>query len=151
MSEQAAANKPTPKRPRIRIIRVLGISAIVLAVLIVAAPWIVARTGLRDTAINAILASPSVTATSDSASFGWFAPLSVHGLHLNCTNNHIDVRVEDISAERSPWQLWYTAPDLGTIKVEKPHVILELPLDVRVGEVEAVCSLMASPLSWVSS
>src|SRR6516225_4150571 len=105
MSEQTAADKPTPKRRRFRIIRILGIAAIVLAVLIVAAPWVVAHTRLRDTAINSILASPSVTATSDSASFGWFSPLSVHGLHLNSTNNHLGVRVEDIAAERSPWQL----------------------------------------------
>jgi hypothetical protein len=184
MSEPTAANNPTPKRRRFRIIRILGISAmllavlimaapwivahtglrdtaikailaspsvtassdsasfgwfsplcisaIVLAVLFMAAPWIVAHTGLRDTAINAILASPSVTASSDSASFGWFSPLSVRGLRLNSTNNHVDVRVEDITAEQSPWQLWSSAPDLGTIQVEKPHVTLELPLDVQV-------------------
>src|SRR6516165_9688492 len=132
MSVQTAANNPTPKRRRFRILWILGIAAILLAVLIVAAPWIVAHTGLRDTAINAILASPSVTASSDSASFGWFSPLSVQGLHLNSTNNHVDVRVGDVTAERSPWQLWSSAPDLGTIKVEKPHVLLELPLDVRV-------------------
>jgi hypothetical protein len=73
-----------------------------------------------------------VTASSDSASFGWFSPLSVHGLHLNSANNHIDIRVEDITAERPPWQLWSRAPDLGTIKVEKPYVLLELPLDIQV-------------------
>jgi hypothetical protein len=132
MSEQTAASDLTPKRRRFRIIRILGITAIVLAVLIVAAPWIVAHTGLRDTAINTILKSPSVTASSDSASFGWFSPLSLHGLHLNSTNNHVDVRVEDITAERTPWQLLSSAPDLGTIKVEKPHVLLELPLDVQI-------------------
>jgi hypothetical protein len=131
MSEQTAANNPTPKRRRFRIVRTLGIFAILLAVLIVVAPWIVAHTGLRDMAINTILASPSVTASTDSASFGWFSPLSVHGLHLNSTNNHVDIRVEDITAERSPWQLLSSAPDLGTIKVEKPHVLLEWPLDVH--------------------
>jgi hypothetical protein len=110
----------------------LSIAAILLAVLIVRAPWIVAHTGLRDTAINTILASPSVTASSDSASFGWFSPLSIHGLHLNSTNNHVDVRVEDITAERSAWQLWYSVPDLGTIKVDKPHVLLALPLDFQI-------------------
>jgi hypothetical protein len=184
MSEKTAANHSTPKRLRLQIIRILGISAILLAVLIVAAPWIVAHTGLRDRAVNSILASPSitatsdsasfawflplcifaillavliaaapwivahtglrdrainsilgspsVTATSDSASFGWFSPLSIHGLHLNSTNHHVDVRVDDITAEQSPWQLWSQAPDLGTIRVEKPHVLLELPLDVQV-------------------
>jgi hypothetical protein len=110
----------------------LSISAILLVVLIVAAPWIVAHSGLRDTAINTILASPSVTASSGSASFGWFSPLSVHGLRLSSTNNHLDVRVEDMTAERSPWQLLTSAPDLGTIQVEKPHVLLELPLDVQI-------------------
>src|SRR6516165_5938696 len=105
MSEPTAANIPTPKRRRFRIIRILGISAMLLAVLIVAAPWTVAHTRLRDTAINAILASPSVTASSDSASFGWFSSLSVHGLHLNSTNNHLGVRVQDVGAERPPYQL----------------------------------------------
>ena len=109
----------------------LAVGAILLAVLLAAAPWIVAHSGLRDRAINSILASPSVTASSDSASFGWFSPLSVHGLHLNSTNNHVDVRVEVITVERSPWQLWSSTPDLGTIKVEKPHVLLELPLHVQ--------------------
>jgi hypothetical protein len=116
-------------------IRILSIFVmLLLVILVVAAPWIVAHTGLRDEAINAIVASPSVTASSDSASFGWFSPLSVHGLHLSSTNNHVEVRVEDIAAERSPFQLWSSAPDLGTIKVEKPHVILEMPLDVQVQE-----------------
>src|SRR5215471_2653640 len=106
MSEQTAVTNPTPKRRRLRAIRILGISAILLAVLILAAPWIVAHTGLRDQAINTILASPSVTASSDSASFGWFSPLSVQGLHLKSTNNHVDIRVENFAAEQSPYQLW---------------------------------------------
>ena len=39
---------------------------------------------------------------------------------------------EHITTERSPLQLWSSAPDLGTIRVDKPHVRLELPLDVEV-------------------
>jgi hypothetical protein len=105
MSEQTASTPPIPKRRWRRTIRILGLVVILLAVLIVAAPWIVAHTGLRDTAINAILASPTVTASSDSASFGWFSPLSVHGLHLKSTNNHVDIRVQDVGAERPPYQL----------------------------------------------
>jgi hypothetical protein len=110
----------------------LSISALLLAVLSVAAPRIVAHTGLRDRAINLIVASPSVTAFSDRASFGWFSPLSVHGLHLNSTNKHVDISVEDITAEQAPYQLWWSAPDLGTIRVEKPHVTVELPLDAQI-------------------
>jgi hypothetical protein len=105
---------------------------ILLAVLIVAAPWIVAHTGLRDRAINAIVSSPSVTATSDSASFGWFSPLSLHELRLQSANKHVDIRVQDIAAERPPYQLWASAPDLGTVRLDKPHVRLELPLDVTI-------------------
>ena len=112
--------------------RILGILAILLVVLILVAPLIVANTGLRDRAINAILASPSVTASSESASFGWFSPLSVHGLQLASTNQHIDIHVEDIAAERSPLAALGSAPDLGTIRLEKPHVRLELPLDLKI-------------------
>jgi hypothetical protein len=106
--------------------------AILLIVLVAAAPWIVAHTPLRDTAINSILASPSVTASSDAASFGWFSPLSLQGLQLKSTNNHVAIRVDDITAERSLWELWSSAPDLGTIRVDKVHVQLQLPLDIQV-------------------
>jgi hypothetical protein len=37
--------------------------------------------------------------SSQSASFGWFSPLSSQDLQLNSTNNRIDVRVEDIATE----------------------------------------------------
>src|SRR6516162_630319 len=129
MSEQAPAS--TPKRRGLRIMWILGIFAILLVILILAAPWIVAKTGLRDRAINAILASPSVTASSQNASFGWFSPLSIHGLQLNSANNRIDIRVEDITSDESPLQVWKSSPDLGTIRVEKPHVTLELPLELK--------------------
>jgi hypothetical protein len=107
---------------------------ILLVVLIVAAPWIVAHTGLRDRAINTILASPSVTATSDSASFSWFSPLSIQGLRLTSANNHVQILVGDITADQSLLQLWSSSPDLGTITVDKPHVLLEWPLDVQLQE-----------------
>jgi hypothetical protein len=136
MSETSAVNVPNlsnkPRRRWRRVIWVLGILTIVLAVVIGTAPSIVAHTGLRDFAINEILASPSVTASSDSASFGYFSPLSIHGLHLTSTNNHVVVDVQDIASEQAPYQLWSSAPDLGTIRVERPHVILELPPDVEI-------------------
>jgi hypothetical protein len=132
MSQPTLSNTPTQKRRRFRIVRILGIFAILLALLIVAAPWVVAHTSLRDEAINAIVASPSVRASSDSASFGWFSPLSVHGMHLKSANNHIDVSVYNLAADEPPVQLWATAPDLGTIRLNQPHVQLELPLDVDI-------------------
>jgi hypothetical protein len=130
MSEKTISTPPTPKRRR-RVLRVLGLVTILLAVVIATGPLIVAKTGLRDRAINRILASPSVTASTDAASFGWFSPLSVRGLHLASTNGHVDIRVDGITAERSPWQLWSSAPDLGTIRAVKPRVRLTLPLDVE--------------------
>ncbi len=136
MSEQTPPTPPTPtpkKRGR-RIIRILGIVAILLVVLIVTAPWLVANTGLRDTAINWTLASPSVTASSDSASFGWFSSPSIRGLSLKSANDRLDVRAEEVAADQSILRLWSSAPDLGAIKVEKVHVQLELPLDVQLQE-----------------
>ena len=94
---------------------ILFVLAFLLAALIAAAPWIVAHTGLRNSVIDSILASPSLTASSDSASFGWLSPQSIFGLHLSSANKQIDVRVAEITVERSPWQLRSSAPDLGTI------------------------------------
>jgi hypothetical protein len=130
MNEKSAAH--APKKRKRWFLRILGVVVILSVVLIVAAPWIVANTGLRDRAINAILASPSVSASSDGASFGWFSPLSVQGLQLKSANNRVDIQVDDITAERSPLQLWSSAPDLGTVTVNKPHVQLVLPLEVEI-------------------
>jgi hypothetical protein len=122
----------TPRRRRHRILRILAIGAILLAGLIAAAPWIVAKSGLRDNTINAIVASPSVTAASESASFGWFSPLSIDGLDLKSANDHLQVHVNRITTEKSPWQLLASSPDLGTITLDSPHAKLQLPLDVKV-------------------
>ncbi len=99
MNAQTAAGSPTPKRRRVRILRILGVLSFLLVAVIAAAPWIIAHTVLRDRTINAILASPSVTASSESASFGWFSPLSVQGLNLQSSNKRVDVHVGDIAAQ----------------------------------------------------
>ena len=130
MSEQTPAKPPTPKKRR-RLLRILGIVAILLVVLVLMGPWIVAHTGLRDLAINSTLASPSLTASSDSASFNWFSSESIRGLRLKSTNDHLDVRVELASTERTILQLLGSLPDLGTIDIEKVHVTLDWPLDIQ--------------------
>jgi hypothetical protein len=130
MNEPTAAS--APKKRKHRFLRFLAILAIVSVALILVAPWIVANTGLRDRAINWILASPSVTASTDSASFGWFSPLTIHGLKLNSTNDNIEIRVEDIASDKAPWQLLASSPDLGTIHVDKPHVHVKLPLNLKI-------------------
>jgi hypothetical protein len=136
MNEQAITpslappNAPVPKRRRRRLLRTLGILAFLLFLLGAMTPWLLSKVGLRDRAINAILASPSVTASSESASFGWFSALSVDGLDLRSANNRFDVRVGHAATEQSPFQLWTSSPNLGTIRVDKVHVRLELPLDV---------------------
>jgi HSP20 family molecular chaperone IbpA len=115
MIAQTLDGTPKPQRSRLR--------------------WVLdfVTTGPRDRLMNAILASPSVRASTQSASFGMFSPLAIQGLQLNSANNHIDIRVDEIIlAERSPWQLLPSALDLGTIQVKNPHVRLELPLDVKI-------------------
>ena len=131
MSDQIPAEPPAPKKRRRRIIRILGIVAILTVVLIVTGPWIAAHTGIRDKAINAALASPSLKASSDDASFGWFSSPTIRGLSLKSSNDHLDVRVEEITAERSILELLASSPDVGAIKVGKVQVQLELPLNVQ--------------------
>src|SRR5262245_16005921 len=128
MSELSAENAPKKVS---RTVRVLVVVTALLILLIALAPWIVGSTGLRDVLINRILASPSVTASSESASVGWFSPLELHGLQLNSANGRLSIQVSDISTERSPWQLWNSAPDLGKITVAKPLVKVNLPLDIE--------------------
>ncbi|MDG2221910.1 MAG: hypothetical protein P8L85_11040 [Rubripirellula sp.] len=103
-------------------------SASLLGLLVISTPTIIARTGIRDQLINAIIAASHLSASTEGASVGWLSPLSVDGLRINGMQNRFQVEVDRVTADRSWPRLLTSSPNLGKITVEKPHVKLMLPL-----------------------
>ena len=121
---------PTPgkqKRASKRF-RWLFIGFALLVLVVVLAPALVARTGIRDRLINTIIAAPNLSASTKGASLGWFSPLSVNGLRIDGKQHRFRVEVESVTADRSWPRLLASSPDLGKISVEKPQVWLKFPL-----------------------
>jgi hypothetical protein len=143
MSDQPVKDSGRPKRHRLK--RVVWVTVIILVVLVLAGPWIVAHTGLRDLLINKILGSPDLTASTKSASFGWFSPLSVDGLKIESKQGHFRAEVEKVNADQ-PWpKLIASSPELGSITIEKPHIFVQLPpgeLGERTKILEPTCTAM---------
>ena len=128
MTEHEPATNPTSRR---RLFRIVGLSGAVLIGLLLAAPWIIAETGLRDRLINTIMGTPNLTASTEAASLGWLSPLAIENVVIDGKLGRFTMEVESITAERSWPCLLATSPDLGTIAIEKPHVEVKLPLGER--------------------
>jgi hypothetical protein len=77
------------------------VTTIVLLALVLAGPWIVAHTTLRDWLVNTILGSPNLRASTERASFGCFSPLSVDGLTIADKQRHFRLEVDKVIADRS--------------------------------------------------
>ena len=128
MSATTPAAVP-PRRKSRRTLRVLFVGVLLLVTLALAAPAVVARTGLRDRLINRVVQSPNLTPSTAEASFGWTSPLSVRGMELASETGSVRIRVDEVAADRPWWQLAAALPDLGTVTLEKPHIEVALPLE----------------------
>ena len=84
--ETSPAVDEAPSRSiRKRILAVL----LVIFLLVLLAPTIIAKTGLRDRLINAAIADDSLTASTQSASLGYLVPLSVQGFDLRADDGSL--------------------------------------------------------------
>ena len=121
----------TSGKKRLSIVRFLAVLTVLAVVLILAAPWIIARTGLRDWLVNAIMGAPNLTASSRRASFGWLSPVAIEDMEINGKQRRFCLQVRSIAADRSLARLLASSGDFGTITVQEPHVRLQLPLGER--------------------
>ncbi len=114
-----------------RLLRLMGVMTLLSVVLVLAAPWIIAQTGLRDRLINAIMGTPNLSASTQRASFGWFSPLAIEDVRIDGKLRRFRVELESLTADRSWPGLLASSPELGMIAIDKPHVQLLLPLGER--------------------
>ncbi|TWT83511.1 hypothetical protein CA13_49760 [Planctomycetes bacterium CA13] len=68
---------------------------------LLAGPWILAKTPLRNWLLRKIAGSEEFMIESQDASFGYFSSLSLSGIRIETNDNRAKIHVEKIEAERS--------------------------------------------------
>jgi hypothetical protein len=119
-----SAPKPpssTPGKKR-RMFRCFSYSLVALVLTIFCLPWILAGTPLRHSVVTAVMKDPRLSATVGRASFGWFSPLELEKLEILREDARLRISVDRFQAEK-PWlSLARDAPDLGTLRLDRPVV-----------------------------
>lgn len=121
---------PASPPPRRWLRRCLLGSVVAVVVLIALAPSLVEWfPALRDRLIAALVGRVNGTVAVDSLSAGWFEPVVVRGLRVVHPSKERVIEVEQIETDRRLWQMVWTPSDLGTIRVERPIVSLDIRQD----------------------
>lgn len=93
-----------------------------VCVLLLLAPTIIAKTGMRDRLINAAIKDESLSASTRSASFGYIAPLSVQGFELKADDGSLQVKMESLTCDKSWLSMLFSDGDLGNFRFQQPTV-----------------------------
>lgn len=108
-----------PKWPRI----VIGLILIVVG-LVIMMPWILANTSLRNQLLGALVKDPSVSISSEGASFGYFSPTSIQGLEIDVDQGQSNIKIEEIKTSKSWLAMLMERPQLGEFTFLKPVVVV---------------------------
>lgn len=101
-------------------------SLLLIVALLLLFPWLLAKTSLRDRLLTAIVGSDQVTVRSSDASFGYVAPLSLTGLHIESADKSAVIEVQRIASEHSWLGLLLSRPELGTFRFDQPSVDIRI-------------------------
>lgn len=123
---RAADSRTPPSVPAAarsgRFFRLAFVAAVGLAILILCLPWIVAATPLRDALIRAALANPHLSASTRSASLGWFSSVRISELRIARDDGQFQLDIQRVETEK-PWlKIWWELPAIGQITVDRPTV-----------------------------
>jgi len=130
-STDSVPEKAHPPRRRWRKRLVLGTVAflVVLTCTVLAAPWIVAETPLRNVVLNAVLADRTLDASADELDCGWLSPLSIRGMRVQRVDERLHVEVERLQFEKSWFLTWLNVPHIGRAVIDTPRIDLIVPPD----------------------
>lgn len=129
MNSEPSATPPAPPGRRKWRWWLAGVLLLV-AVVVALAPWVIAKTGLRDQLFALLVDDPQVVVRSENASFGYFSPLSVSGLKIDSTDGRSSLQIDRILTDRSWLHMLLSRPELGTLTVSQPTIdviVDELP------------------------
>ena len=91
---------------------------ILFAIAILFAPWLIAKTDLRDSVLNSIVDSPQWRVQSKAAQFGWLSPVAIDNLKITNADQSTTIELERLSCEKTLLDLWRDAPDLGAFRID---------------------------------
>ncbi len=108
----------------------LAITLACAALFIAFLPWVVANTPLRNAALNRAIPNPDLNASASSAQFGWISPLKLDELRIVDQQGRLTIDVDQLTAERSAMSLWWHAPELGHLRLQRPNIDIVVPLSI---------------------
>lgn len=104
---------------------------VAIVVVLLATPYVLAKTTLRDRLLNVIASSNDVTVQSRDASLGYFSPLALRGLQVQSTDDSTRIAIEEIRGERSWLSLLFSRPELGVFRIDQPAVEIMVTMKPR--------------------
>lgn len=107
-----------------RLLRVCIFSVSALLLLVLALPTIVAVTGLQNVLLDRATTDKDVSASAGSASLGWFTPVTLRHMKVERGDGTLTVDTDSFSTERSLLNLVLGLPDVGTITLDRPSVVV---------------------------
>ena len=137
MHDPASSAAKAPKKRGWLLLLVLAV------LLLLATPWILAKSTLRDRLLNAIVNSDDISVSSTDASFGYVSPLSLSGLQIRSKDETTKIEVNKIESNHSWLGLLFSRPELGTFRFDQPNV--NLLLDPQKSNSDSVQSLKLEP------
>ena len=128
---ELTGNQNPPPRVRSGWRRAFAGTSVVVAMLVTGTavlPFVLINTALRDRVLGSAANNSVLTATSESATGGWIAPLVFRNVRINDTDGRIVCTVREFRTSRGLLS-WFTDPThAGHVTVVEPHV------EVHVGD-----------------
>lgn len=94
-----------------------GLSAIV----IVLAPPIIAKTGLRNALLGLAFRDLNGSITAERAELSWFRPIEFHGIDIRSGAGEEVIHVDAVVGNMPLWRIALLRDDIGNIRIERPH------------------------------
>jgi translocation and assembly module TamB len=104
----------------------LGFFLLALAVLAWFLPAIVVNTPVLSLILRKAGSSSKCSISVQSASLGWFSPISINGIAVRDEQNQSLIEVEKITSDKSLFAILCNYRQLGEFRVERPTVSLVL-------------------------
>lgn len=126
-SPSPPANPPTPPAARRRRWpRRLIVALLVPALLVLAAPYILARAPFRNWMLGAALAELNGEVRAGGATFDWFQPIALYDLEVIPPDGPPVLVVPVVAGDKPLWRLLTDPSNLGVFRIERPQVEIVL-------------------------
>ena len=116
----SAAVVPTPRR-KWYLLGLLATGALLVG-LVIATPWLISSTQLRNRLLAWLLPPEKVSVSSQAAELGWTQPMEVQGVEIRLPQEDLQLEIERVAAQQPWWQILRSAPHFGSLRLERPVV-----------------------------